>query len=327
MLDKGMKKMNHKILIGILVLLLAGFGLSRLLRAPRLESNLPQNLIKMDSAEVSQVKLYPVVEGLQEVSLVREGKKWVVKKDNRSYAAEQSSVIGLLGYLAGLEPQKMVSRKKEKWNGYQVGDSSTRVVVMKDDDVVAEVRIGKTDFAAAPSSGGFQNPYGGGFGNPFTYVRLEGEEEVYTVSGFLEPSFNRTFNDWRDKSFLRLCQADITSLRFSYPDSSFNATLKNGRWFIDQIATDSAAMKNYLSQLEFKNATNFSEDPDPTTPALFTLAIGGKNSELATVKAWNAGSDYVLSSSLQPGVYFTSAGSGLMGAIFAGKKSFLRNDK
>jgi len=304
MLDKGMKKMNHKILIGILVLL----------------PHLPQNLIKMDSAEVSQVKLYPVVEGLQEVSLVREGKKWVVKKDNRSYAAEQSSVIGLLGYLAGLEPQKMVSRKKEKWNGYQVGDSSTRVVVMGD-DVVAEVRIGKTDFAAAPSSGGFQNPYGGGFGNPFTYVRLEGEEEVYTVSGFLEPSFNRTFNDWRDKSFLRLCQADITSLRFSYPDSSFNATLKNGRWFIDQIATDSAAMKNYLSQLEFKNATNFSEDPDPTTPALFTLAIGGKNSELATVKAWNAGSDYVLSSSLQPGVYFTSAGSGLMGAIFAGKKS------
>ena len=323
----SMKKMNNKILIGILLVLLAGFGLSRLFRAPRLESNLPENLIKLDSAEVDHIKVFPIVEGLQEISLVREGKKWMVKKGNRSFAAEQSSVVGLLGYLAGFEPQKMVSRKKEKWNTYQVGDSSTRVVVMKNDDVLAEVRIGKTDFAAAPSPGGFQNPYGGGFGNPFTYVRVENEDAVYTVSGFLEPSFNRTFNDWRDKSFLRIRQADITSLRFSYPDSSFNATLKEGRWLIDQQPADSAAVRNYLSQLEFKNATNFSEDSDPTAPALFTLEINGKNSALATVKAWPAGNDFVLSSSLQPGVYFTSSGSGLMNTIFTGRKALIKKDQ
>lgn len=321
-----MKKMNNKILIGILLVLMVGFGLSRLFRAPRLESNLPESLVKMDSSKVNRINVYSVAEGLQEISLIRDGKKWMVKKGTRSFTAEQSSVVGLLGYLAALEPQKMVSRKKEKWNSYQVGDSSTRVVVMKDDDVVAEVRIGKTDFATAPAAG-FQNPYGGGFGNPYTYVRIENEDEVYTVSGFLEPTFNRTFNDWRDKSFLRLRQTDIVSLRFNYPDSSFSASLKDGRWFIDQLSADSAAMKNYLSQLEFKNATTFFEDPDPMIPALFTLVIGGKNSELATVKAWPAGGDYILNSSFQPDVYFTSAGSGLMSSLFQGRNAFVPKDR
>lgn len=299
-----MKSLNNKTLVIILAALVAVFVLSRVFRSPQMERNLPDVLVKTDTSAVDVIRLFPKNENGALVEFRRDGRKWSVKMGDRQSPAEPSAVAGMLNYLSGMKPARVITGKQEKWKTYEVGDSATHVVALSGDDVLAEAWIGKTDFTAA-AGGGPQNPFGGGgFGNPFTYVRVSGNDQVYTVDGFLEPAFNRTFSDWRDKALIRIRQTDVTGLRFDYPDSAFTAELRNGKWMIDGGAADSTAMRNFISSLEFRNATGFADDFQGSTPSL-SIQISGAQGALAVLKAWNRERDYVISTSRQPGTYFT----------------------
>lgn len=317
-----MKKLNNKILIGILAGLILVVAFAKLVRAPRLQRSLPEALVELDTANVEIVQLYPATERGTKLEFIRKDKRWRVVKGNQETTVEQGSVSTMLSYFVKLSPQKLITRKKDKWSQYAVGDSATRVVVLKGNKTIADVRIGRTGFDQP--SGGQMNPYGmGGFGSSYTYVRTEGEDEVYTVEGFLESVFNRAFNDWRDKSFLRIKAEEVQRLRFNYPDSGFVAEWKNGKWMIGQEAADSLKVKEYLTGLAFKNGQVFADEFQQTRDADYSLIIEGKNGALATVKAWQRPADVVLSSSRQPDIYFSSASTDLLKSIFETRKNFL----
>src|SRR5437016_1378222 len=138
-----MKKINNKILIIILLALAAVFALSRVFRASSRESNLPKELVSLDTALITEIKIYSAKEFNKELRLVRDGKTWTVKMDNKSAAVEQGSVAGALSYFTHLKPLRLISKKKTKWNEYNVGDTSTQVKFMKGTEVLADVRVGK----------------------------------------------------------------------------------------------------------------------------------------------------------------------------------------
>jgi len=54
-----MKKLNNKILIGALVVLVGVFALSRWLRSPGLESNLRKQLLSLDTTNINEVRIKP----------------------------------------------------------------------------------------------------------------------------------------------------------------------------------------------------------------------------------------------------------------------------
>ena len=299
-----MKTLNNKKLVIILATLVAVFVLSRVFRSPQLERNLPDTLVKTDTAAVELIRLFPKNENGRQLEFRRNGSRWTVKMDERESPAEASAVAGMLNYLSGMKPTRVITGKKEKWKNYEVSDSATHFVALTGDDVLAEAWIGKTDFTAS-AGGDPQNPFGGGgFGNPFTYVRVADNDQVYTVDGFLEPAFNRTFSDWRNKSLIRIKQADVTGIRFDYPDSAFIAELRNNKWMIDGAAADSAAMRSFISSLEFRNATGFADDFQASTPSL-SIQISGAQGALAVLKAWRRERDFVITTSQQPGTFFT----------------------
>ncbi|MFZ9981030.1 MAG: DUF4340 domain-containing protein [Cyclobacteriaceae bacterium] len=309
-----MKKLNNKILIGILVGLVLVFALAKIFRSPGLQRSLPEVLVKTDTATVSAVHLYPAAGKGLKLEFSRKVSGWTVSNGQKEASADMGSVSTMLSYLVKLAPQKLITRKKDKWQQYSVGDSSTRVVVFSGKKVLAEFHVGRTGFGQ-PS--GPPNPYGmGGYGASFTYVRNSDEDQVYTVEGFMESAFNRGFDDWRDKSFLRLKPEQITRIRFDYPDSGFVAELKNSKWMVDGQAADSVEMKNYLNQLGFKNAQVFADDFKPVGKSDLSLTFEGSGGALATVKAWRRESDYVLNTSAQPDVYFSSASTALLSSLF-----------
>jgi Domain of unknown function (DUF4340) len=313
-----MKKLNNKILIAVLIGLAVVFALSRIFRSSQLQSNLRTELLQLDTASVTKLLLYPKAENGKEVELIRAGKNWTVKKENRSANTEQGSVSNALAAFVKLKPLRLVTKKKENWGEYSVADSGTHVKVFKGEEVVAAVHVGRVGFNQS-TDGQFSH------GSVFTYVRLTNENEVYAVEGFLESSFNRSYSDWRDKAFLRLKKDLITELQFTYPaDSGFVVTKKDKSWWIGNEQADSLKVTNFLSQLEFKNANAFADDFFASTPAAVVVQIKGGAGSLATVEGWKRATDWALKSSWQPTIYFSSENTGLVKTLFEAKKNLLR---
>ena len=320
-----MKKLNNKTLILIFVALVGVFVLVRLFRTPALESNLKKELVTVDTSKVTLIKVWPSSEKGGEIQFVKGPMRWTMKKRDKQYNIEQGSANSLMSYMVKLTPQKMVTRKKEKWNDFQVGDSSTRVQFLADGEVLADVRIGRVGFDQNEMQRMQQQQQqfggGGGFGGAFTYVRLDGEDEVYTVEGFLNSSFDRSLNDWRDKSLLRIKKTDVTKVSFNYPDSGFVADKRENKWWIGNAMADSIKLNSYLNQLEYKNASAFADDFSPSRQPDISLNIDGAVGPLATVQAWKREQDWVVTSTLQAGVYFSTEGSGIFSAVFEKRKN------
>ena len=307
-----MKKLSTKILIILLVVLVAVLVLSRIFRSPGLESNLRKTLVSVDTATVSEVRIQPASTRTSEIKLVKEGKNWMVVSDKKKSSADVSSVKGILGLLQGLPTQRLASRKKEKWETYNVGDKGTHVTVYAGSKKIADLNFGKTGFA----------PGGGGYGSAYTYVRLSDENEVYTVDGFLESQFNRSYQDWRNKAFLRVNRDDIAKLAFTYPaDSGFVVSKKDSVWTIGREKADLTKVQNFLNQITSKNLNDFADDFVALPSAPFSLLIEGKNGMLAAVEGWKDADKWTMKSTEQNGVYF-SASNALVKDFWVGRKNF-----
>ena len=307
-----MKKLSTKILIILLAVLVALFTLSRIFRAPGLESNLRKTLVSLDTALVSEVLIQPASNRTAEIKLIKNGKNWTVVSGKRESTTDHGAVKGMLGSLQNLRTQRLASRKKDKWETYNVGDKGTHVVFYEGSKKVADLNFGKTGFTP-----------GGGYGSAFTYVRLSDENEVYTVDGFLESQFNRSYNDWRNKAFLRVKVDDITKINFNYPaDSGFVLTKKDSVWMVGSEKGDLAKVQNYLNQIASKNLNEFADGFVPERSSPFSLLIEGKNGILASVEGWKDGDQWTMKSTAQGGVYF-SATNALAKELWTGRKHFI----
>ena len=310
-----MKKLSNKILLISLVVLVAIFAASRIFRSPGLESTVRKELVKLDTATVDEVRILPAKERAEEIKLVREGNNWKVSKGTRTEPGNITSVKGMLGSLVNLQAQRIASRKKEKWQDYNVGDNSTHVSVYKGGDQVADFHVGKLGFVQSAD---------GGFGGAYTYVRLSDEDEVYTVEGFLESSFNNSFNDWRDKTLLKLNKSDITKISFRYPaDSSFVLDKRDSVWFVGNEKAEPSKVEGLLNQFTSKYLNEFADGFMPGAQADVVLQIDGSAGSLATVEAWKAEPVWILTSSTQKGVYFSSKGTSVINDVLVGRRKLV----
>lgn len=294
-----MKKINNKILLFALVALAAIYFALKFFRGPR-DTNLPEALVQVDTAAVTEIKIYPKENNFEEISLLREGKKWTVKEKDKTSSTDNGAVSSLLASFP-LKPLQLVSKSKSKWKEYQVSDTSTHVKILKGGAAVADFRVGGIGFL--PSQG---QQFGAG--NVFTYLRNSDDSKVYTVQGFLEPVFNKAYNDWRDKTFLKVDRNEITKVDVHYPlDSGFVLEKADKKWILGKEMADSTKAASYLSQLENVRATKY-EDAAPTGSPDITIQLFAGLNELANIKAWRKEKEWTMQSSQRNDVYFTSQG-------------------
>jgi hypothetical protein len=303
-----MKKLSNKVLLLTLIVLVSIFGISKWLRSPGLESTLPQQLITVDTAKVSRIKISMGGDSV-EITLQKEGTTWWVSKNNKKTATDAGVIQSMLSSLIDVRPERLASRKKEKWDTYQVSDRGTRVEVYEDEDKSADVIVGKTSYSQAGA---------------YTYSRLYDEDEVYAISGTMGYQFNKGFDEWRNKSLLRLTKDDITKVIFQYPaDSSFVLEKRDSVWYVNDIKAEDSKTNTYLSQLTFKNGTTFADDFGANTPATISIQVEGKNGVLAILKAWMVENSWVVSSSTQENTFFSVGGTPIINDVFVGKKKFV----
>jgi hypothetical protein len=314
-----MKKLNNKILLIVLVAMVGVFALSRLFRSPKLEANMRKELITLDTAKVTEVRIAASAASDKEMKLLKSGTQWWVSRGNKKYTAEAATIKSMLASVASLQAQRMVSRKKDKWETFNVGEKGTHVSIWNGGNRMADFYVGKTGFNQSP--GGYQ----GGFAGAYTYVRLADETEVYSVDGFLESTFNRAADDFRDRSFLRVKTEDINKITFAYPaDSSFVLEKRESVWHVGNVRADSAAVAGYLNQWSFKNLSAFADDFNAASSPTLTIKVEGQAGVLTTLEGWKQDNgEWALRSSLQKDVVFSSASSSIVNDVLVNSKKFI----
>lgn len=310
-----MKRINNKVLVIALLALIALFVVARVFRSPGLESNLRKDLVSLDTARVTEIRILPSTAHDQVIKLIKAGDTWTVEKEGKKHEADGSSVKDLLGQISSIDAERMVSRKKEKWETFNVGEKSTNVSVYYGTDLETNIHIGKSGF----------NQGGGGMygGSAYTYVRLSDEDEVYVVNGFYEGTFNRAFNDWRNKALLRLSREEINKISFQYPDSGFVVEKKDTAWYANGQVIEKSKMENYLGHLTFKNVNAFDDGfVAPANPDA-VIKVEGAAGALVSLDAWRKENGWVLRSSQQPEVFFLDPAATVKRELLVGQEYFL----
>ena len=296
-------------LFGGLVILFASV---RIFRSPKLERNLPAVLVEIDSSRVTGLIITPAKTRVP-VRLVERG-GWKLEGNEHELRLEEGAAISALRRLMSLKPERLVSKRKDKWDEFGVGDSTgTRVQILVNNSVKTDLVIGRSGFSKTAGQ-----QYGG---TGYSYVRVIPENEVYAVEGFLDVQFNRSLNEWRDNSFLRLKRDSVDRIQFRYPaDSSFVIENRMGKWMEGTHPVDSVAVVVFLTGMEFRNNSSFTDaKPTGSPEAMITFEKGART--IATIEAWPGNGIWTMRSSQQPEIFF-EADATTRRDIFVGKSKF-----
>jgi hypothetical protein len=298
-----MKNTTNKILLIVLFILLSAFALTKIFRTPARESNLDTEVFKIDTAEIAAIK-FKSTGAATEMTLKENKDGWTIEQDKKTARASAMEVKNLLHTISTLRPERVVTRKAENWKNYAVHDSAALQLVAYNEkmDEIANWHIGKESAGS-------------------TFIRIGNDDEVYALEGSLRNPFEKKYDDWRDKTFLRVKKTSLNKITFSYPaDSGFVLQKDGGVWQIGQSKADSLKVENYLRRLQSIDADSFAGDGPPSNDPLITLSIEGSGDPIF-VKAWKGSEkEYILESSLQKGVYFVD--STVSKDLLASKKTF-----
>lgn len=290
-----MTTLNNRTLTIILIALVVVYIGARIVRVPKREGALAIALVHIDTAAVTKIKLYPNSEGGEEVAFTRSALGWQVARNGLAVEADSNAVKGLMVSFIGLSANRVVAERRSSWDEYRVGDTTgSRIVVLGgDDELLGEWWVGE-----APAQGGM---YGGGQ----SYVRLASGDNVYAVDGYLHAQYNKAFNDWRNKAFLRVDKNSINGVTAT-GIHSWKLQRDSTLWLLDGVKADSAAAERYIGRFASMNLADFADDVTADSAADLLLTIHGVAGDLASVQAWKKSDNtWVVQSSQRPRVFFS----------------------
>jgi hypothetical protein len=316
---------NKKLLyvLGVLAVILL---ITFLVKIPRERATISEKLLDLDTSKVEKIIVMPRIKDGDPFEFTRKNGKWIVAQGNIEAAEERGAAENMLAELTGIRPTSLEAVDKSSWKDFNLTDSlAIRVKALgKDGKTLADLMIGR--FTYSQSS----NPYGGGSPGGIqgtSYVRLYNEKKVFGVDGFISLSFSGKFSDYRDKTFMTLQNTgDITNVSFKLPaDSSFVLSRKDTLWYAGDKLADSAATANYLNGLRYVNGEDFRDSFKSTSDPVCQLAIEGNNLLNITIKCYKGDNEneFILNSSLNPDVYFSSKRDGIYGRLFKPEMYFL----
>lgn len=289
-----MTTLNNRTLTIVLIALVAVYVGARIFRAPNRESTLNIVLVDIDTSAVKEILLYPTKGKGEEIRLTRGAGGWNVRQGEIAAEADSNVLKSLMGSFIGLKASRVVTEQASKWSEYNVGDTTgTRIVVKGEGDH----SLGEWWVGEAPAKDG---AYGGGQ----SYVRLANKDNVYAVDGYLHTQYNKPFNDWRNKAFLRVDKSNLSGVT---AQGAITWELKKDSvgWLLDRTKTDSLAVERYVSRFTSMNFSDFSDGFQPTKGADASLTLHSPIGDLANIQAWKTSdSTWVVQSSQRPKVFF-----------------------
>jgi hypothetical protein len=322
-------RFDNKRLFFLFSALVAILILTVIIKIPKEKATFKSNFADFDTAAVTRIILNNRISDGNLVEFNRINGKWTVQQGKIVSATQEGAVENIFGEVLNIKPQSLAAIDKSRWTEFNLTDSlATRIKFLNSKGkILADIMIGKLDFKQA------EKPVGGYSGNNVqvtSYVRLYNRNEVYAVDGLLQFSFNIKFEDWRDKTFVHSKKDDITSIRFIYPaDSSYTLLKKDSIWYAGSRKADSSSVANYLNSLVLMYGQGFKDGYKPVLNPAYQMLVEGDNLLKFSVKCYEGESvgEYILNSSLNPDVYYSSKKNGIFNQLFKPQRNFVKKLK
>jgi Domain of unknown function (DUF4340) len=322
-------RFDNRRIFYILAVLLVILVLTVILKIPREKATLTDKLIDLDTASVSKILFYPRVSQGEPFEFVKSGGKWSVQQKNVVSEPEKDAVRSIFTEVQNLKPKSLEAVDKSKWKEFNLSDSLAIRIRFLDakGKTLADLMIGKFSYRQV------NNPYGGSGPNNIqgtSYVRLYDQKKVYGVDGFLSLSLSGKFDDYRDKSLIKLKKDDVTKISFTFPaDSSYILSKKDSFWYAGNKIADSSNVADFLNALSYLNGQDFMNGYKPPVNPAYQMAVEGNNLLSISVKCYIGENkdEYILNSTLNPDVYFSSRKDGIFSRLFKPEGHFLPKSK
>ncbi len=311
------RKVNSKILLGVLVVLLLIVILLNYKDKNHEERTFRKELVKVDSSMVTALYLYPSSLDQEEIIISRIGQKWELISGDKRANADQKLIKNMMGQLLLIVPKSVAATSNEKWEKFEVSDSSsTKVIVFENGEPTTTLFIGKFSYNETTRS-------------TTTYIRLKGDDEVYSIESMMGYIFNRGFLQMRDRTIIKGNKENWTKLAFNYSTrSSFVLNKLSEHWLINGEVTDSAKTEKFLADISNVVSPNMMDGlkQELLGDPISILKIEGNNlRNPIEVIAYPADTinKYFITSSLNPGAIFVGGRDQLYEKLFLDGSFFL----
>ncbi len=307
-------KVSNKSLLAVFGVLIIIAVVYILVEADRGERSFKTDIVNIDTAKVTAISIYPRAVNHREVRLYKEGKNnWKVNlADNKTADVPESKVKSLIDMLVQVKPTRVAAQDKSKWAEFKVDSGGTRVKVFEGDNNTLDLIVGKFSF---------QQPR-----QMNTFVRLNGEDEVYETQSFLDMAFNQKPDYFRNNVLISDDPSGWKKITFTYPDSSFELIKNGNEWTINGTKTDSAKTAGYLRILSHLSSTSFVDNMASSSlgKADYTITIESASKGAIMLTAYNDSSATIITSTENDGAYFNGAQNNLFQKVFIGKGHLLK---
>lgn len=319
-------KVNTRYLFIIFIVLLAMVFITVPSGNKKKMRSFKSELSNFEIESVNSFVIYPKAGG-ESISFKKAGDNWLVADSKGEYNADNTQVENMLGSLSHLRAKRLAAKGKDDWEKFELSDSlATRVNILKGEESLADVYIGKFSYSAPPQA---MSPYRQQQGTMTSYVRLGKEKEVYAVDGFLSMTFNRQMRNFRDSRLIQINESDLQNITVQSPAGSYSLVKNDSVWMIDGVLADSASMAKYLSELGHLRSSNFLGEKDlpQGTPSHQLKLEDGAGALMVQVDAFVMDtSEVAVRSTLNPGTWFDGSKEELYSKVFKNKTFFLKSE-
>lgn len=225
----------------LLQLLLSGSGESDIFRG---------DLVSTDPSQVNRITLNNPAD-TSFVELIKNNGRWQVHAENEIFEADSQKIKMALRELQNMEVEALVTRDPNKHSRYRVDNTGNIITLYNDDEELDQVIANSSQL---PGSSGD------------IYVRIPGENQVFSVDGLNRSSIQSNFNYWRDLTVWNVPSESITEIRFTYPaDSSFTMQRENETWLAETDSLDSQKTLTLVNMLANLDAAGYPPDETDNT--------------------------------------------------------------
>ena len=299
---------NITLIVILIVLMLVYLAVKQFSGADR---TFREKIADFNAAKVTELRIVDPV-GKTEVSLYRNKSVWEVELDGKRHMADSAVVGNILKQLNNLKTKQLAGSGKEAWIKYQVTDTSAIMVTASAGrKELARVYVGKISYSPGKGTTPQQQQQQADMA---TYVRLEGDKNVYTVEGMVRMNFNRKASEYRNKKMVSVSKDDMTRITFEYPEYKMLLEKQGRHWFLDGQPTDSFKVAKYTAILSRLSNPNFVDPVAPGIQPSHVLTLEGTNFGPIRIEAYPAADpdiQYIMHSSLNPDAYFNGGKNGL----------------
>lgn len=316
------KKIGNKELFIILIALIGIYAIVRYIATKRGENTFHTAIIpKLDTNKLSDIYIYLHQKGTEDKPLhfFKKGGSLMVTQNGYTTLADENAEGFVVKLIQQISPDRLATNDPAQWKEFRVIDTmGTRVVLMGGKDTLVDMIVGKFGFNMQTRQG-------------ISYVRLHGQKEVYGVTGFLAMNITEDVDSWRDRKIIPLDDKTWSKVSFNYPgDSSFALSKdSNGAWlFSDGKKPDSVAVANNMSAMSRQNYGSFVYKFDTgSAKPLYSVTVERKGQSPVIINAYPADSvnKFVITSSMDPGAYFSGTKGGMFAGLFFNRDSFMHH--